>query len=84
MQIQEALTGLSEELADLGKSLDMTEARTTRMQAKAYAIDRLVAEGLLEAADDRRGQSDLTLTPGIERQLQLLKREAEEDGDAGS
>ena len=84
VQIQEALTGLSDELADLGKSLDMTEARTTRMQAKAYAIDRLVAEGLLEAADERRAQSDLTLMPGIERQLQLLKREAEEDGDAES
>ncbi len=84
VQIQEALTGLSDELADLGKSLDMTEARTTRMQAKAYAIDRLVAEGLLEAAEDRREETDLTLTPAIERQLQLLKREAEEDGEAES
>ncbi len=85
VQIQEALTGLSDELADLGKSLDMTEARTTRMQAKAYAIDRLVAEGLLEAAEDRRTpMDDLSLSPAIERQLQLLKREVAEDGDAES
>ncbi len=81
VQIQEAFAGLSDELADLGKSLDMTEARTTRMQAKAYAIDRLVAEGLLESAEDRRSPMDLTLTPAIERQLQNLKREAAEDND---
>ncbi|MFQ5944406.1 MAG: PspA/IM30 family protein, partial [Anaerolineales bacterium] len=82
VQIQEALTGLSEELADLGKSLDMTEERTTRMQARAYAIDRLAAEGLLEGAAEM--PMDLTLTPAIERQLKLLKREVEKDsGPAG-
>ena len=85
VQIQEALAGLSDELVDLGKSLDMTEARTTRMQAKAYAIDRLVADGLLEASEDRRApMDDLALTPAIERQLQLLKGDAAEDGDIES
>ncbi len=79
VQIQETLTGLSEELADLGKSLDMTEERTTRMQARAYAIDRLVAEGLLDTSAERESPVDLTLTPTIEHQLQNLKREVEKD-----
>jgi len=79
VQIQETLTGLSEELADSGKSLDMTEERTTRMQARAYAIDRLVAEGLLDTSAERESPVDLTLTPTIEHQLQNLKREVEKD-----
>jgi phage shock protein A len=78
MQIQEALTGLSEELSDLGKSLEMTEQRTTRMQARAFAIDRLVSEGLLESASERRTPLDVTLTPAIEKQLELLRRDVEE------
>jgi phage shock protein A len=79
VQIQEALSGLSEELADLGKSLEITEERTTRMQARAFAIDRLVEEGMLGSAADREVPMDLMLTPAIDRQLQALKRQVEED-----
>ena len=75
VQIQEALTGLSEELAALGKSLDMTEERTTRMQARAFAIDRLVEEGMLGRAEAGEVPMDPTPTPAIERQLQELKQE---------
>ena len=79
VQIQEALSGLSEELADLGKSLKITEERTTRMQARAFAIDRLVEEGMLGSAAAHEVPIDLTFTQAIGRQLQALKREVEED-----
>lgn len=78
VQIQEALTGLSEELSDLGRSLEMTEQRTTRMQARAFAIDRLVAEGLLESPADRQLPAEVAHTPEIEQQLKLLKQEIED------
>ncbi len=80
VQIQEALSGLSDELSDLGKSLDMTEARASRMQARAYAIDRLVTEGLLESASGGRSSIDEALMPEIEQQLQMLKNEV--DGES--
>lgn len=80
VQIQEALSGLSKELADLGKSLEITEARTTRMQAKAYAIDRLVEEGLLGGPSAREDPMDITPAPAIERQIQALKREVGREG----
>jgi phage shock protein A len=80
VQIQEALSGLSEELSDLGKSLEITEERTTRMQARAFAIDRLVEEGML--GTDAVGQvpMDLASAPAIERQIQALQREVDGDG----
>lgn len=81
VQIQEALSGLSDELADLGKSLDITEERTTRMQAKAFAIDRLVEEGMLGTGAAREASMDLPLTPAIERQLQELKQELGGDSE---
>ena len=79
VQIQEALAGLSEELVDLGKSLDMTQERTSRMQAKAYAIDRLVAEGLLEAAVEAPRSPEFS--PSVERQLERLRNEVEQSQD---
>jgi phage shock protein A len=80
VQIQEALSGLSEELSDLGKSLEITEERTTRMQARAFAIDRLVEEGMLGIGAAGEVPMDLTLAPAIERQLQTLKREVGGEG----
>jgi phage shock protein A len=81
VQIQEALSGLSEELADLGKSLEITEERTSRMKARAFAIDRLVEEGMLGTAAAREVPMDFMPTPAIEGQLQALKREAEEENN---
>lgn len=82
VQIQEALSGLSEELVDLGKTLELTEERTTRMQARAYAIDRLVEDGLLGTPTAREISMDLTPAPAIERQLEALKREVSSEGNS--
>jgi phage shock protein A len=47
VKIGEALTGLSGELAELGFALERAERRTGQMQARAAAIEELVAAGVL-------------------------------------
>jgi len=62
VRMQEVLTGISQELADLGTALQQAEEKTEHMQARASAIDQLVESGVLE---------DLSLPSGdtVEREL---------------
>jgi len=62
VRINEALSGVSEELADVGLALERAEDKTERLQARASAIDQLVESGVLE---------DLSLPSGdtVEREL---------------
>ena len=48
VRIQEALSGLSGDFGDLGVALERAEATADRLQARAAAIDQLVASGMLE------------------------------------
>lgn len=78
VHIGEALTGVSEELADLSHAMAAAEQKSAQMQARAAAIDRLVDEGLLEipGAGEFEGGEDLLLTDNdadIEAQLQAMK-----------
>ena len=43
MKIGEAMTGLSEEMADVGMTIERAERKTDEMQARASAIDELIA-----------------------------------------
>ncbi len=47
VQIFEALTGVSDELVQLGRVLELAEGESERMLARAAAIERLVEDGLL-------------------------------------
>src|SRR5260370_37627995 len=49
VRINEAMTGVSKDFADLTATLQRAEQTTEDMQARATAIDRLVEEGDLEA-----------------------------------
>lgn len=49
VRINEAMTGVSQDFADLTAALRRAEENTESMQARATAIDRLVQEGDLEA-----------------------------------
>lgn len=67
LRVQEAVSGVSEDLADVGNTIQRAEARIQEMQSRADAIDSLVAEGVL--AD--------VLEPGvdeIDRELARLGR----------
>ena len=73
VRINEAMTGVSQDFADLTATLHRAEQTTVQMEARATAIDRLVREGDLEAISfDSR--SDATETDAdVERQLDALR-----------
>lgn len=80
VRINEAMTGVSQDFADLTAALHRAEQTTEDMQARATAIDRLVEEGDLEAisfaagsdAIDARYQT-LGADADVERQLDTLR-----------
>ncbi|HQR78771.1 MAG TPA: PspA/IM30 family protein [Actinomycetota bacterium] len=63
-KINEAFSGISEELGDVGLAIQRAEDKTQAMQARAGAIDELVASGALE---DATGTSKDSITAELER-----------------
>ena len=55
-RINEAFSGISEEMGDVGLAIARAEDKTAQMQARAGAIDELLASGALE--DHVGGQQD--------------------------
>lgn len=81
VRIGEAVTGLSEEMADVGMALDRAQEKTEAMQARAGAIDELVASGALEdftqSGKDSidRELSRISVKENVDQELAALKRE---------
>ena len=78
-RINEAFTGISEEMGDVGMAIQRAEDKTAQMQARAGAIDELLASGAL---DDPTGtaKDDITLeleqlasTSEVENELARMK-----------
>jgi len=61
-KIGEAVSGISEEMGDVGLAIQRAEDKTATMQARAGAVDELLASGALE---------DVTAEPGGDIQAQL-------------
>ena len=59
-KINEAFAGISDELGDVGLAVQRAEDKTAQMQARAGAIDELVASGALEDVSNV-GKDNLTL-----------------------
>src|SRR5271154_7036561 len=80
-RINEAFTGISEEMGDVGMAIQRAEDKTAQMQARAGAIDELMASGALDDAvggrrDDIQSELDqLSATSDVERELAMLKGE---------
>ncbi len=80
-RINEAFSGISEEMGDIGLAIQRAEDKTAQMQARAGAIDELLASGALE--DHVGGQQDyiqaeldrLGTGQGIEAELAQMKGE---------
>ena len=49
-RIGEAMSGIGEEMGDVGMAIQRAEDKTAQMQARAGAIDELIASGALEDA----------------------------------
>lgn len=80
VRLSEAMTGVSQDFADLTATLHRAEQTTEDMQARATAIDRLVREGDLEAISFAEGSDpideryrSLDADADVERQLSALK-----------
>ncbi|MGH3166248.1 MAG: PspA/IM30 family protein, partial [Trebonia sp.] len=80
-RINEAFSGISEEMGDVGLAIQRAEDKTAQMQARAGAIDELLASGALE--DHVSGGQDaiqveldkLSAGGGVEDDLARLKGE---------
>lgn len=82
-RIGEAVSGISEEMGDVGLAMQRAEDKATQMQARAGALDELLASGALEDASRPAGRDDLQLAldsarggVDVERELTALKTHA--------
>jgi phage shock protein A len=79
-RIGEAFSGISEEMGDVGLAIQRAEDKTAALQARAGAVDELIASGAL---DDVTGTADpieaelnrISSTSGVDAELAALKGE---------
>jgi phage shock protein A len=72
-RINEAFTGISEEMGDVGMAIQRAEDKTEQMKARAGAIDELMASGALD---------DMVSGPRDDIQTELDRMGASHDVDA--
>jgi phage shock protein A len=79
-RINEAVSGIGEEMGDVGLAIQRAEDKTAQMQARAGAIDELIASGALDdvtatgPADDITRELDaMSSTAEVEAELARLK-----------
>jgi len=58
-RINEAMSGIGEEMGDVGMAIQRAEDKTAQMQARAGAIDELIASGALEDVSAPQGGDDI-------------------------
>src|ERR1700761_8466538 len=66
-KINEAMSGIGEEMGDVGLAIQRAEDKTAQMQARAGAIDELIASGALDDASQPLGGRD-----DIQRELDAM------------
>jgi phage shock protein A len=80
-KINEAFSGISEEMGDVGLAIQRAEEKTETMKARAGAIDELLASGALEdysgPSDDLQAELDRmgSSGAGVDLELERLKTE---------
>ncbi len=79
-RIGEAFSGISEEMSDVGLAMQRAEDKTQQLQARAGAIDELIASGALDDAsstgrgDDIQAELNrLSSTSDVELELSRMK-----------
>lgn len=82
LQVREAASGISKDLADAAHAIERAETRIGAMQSRVDAIDDLIAIGALEDVlspdgdDIDRELASLTRAAAVENELERLKAEA--------
>jgi phage shock protein A len=74
-KINEAMSGIGEEMGDVGMAIQRAEDKTAQMQARAGAIDELIASGALEDA------SQLNQGDDIARELEAMSSQSDVDAE---
>jgi phage shock protein A len=80
-RINEAFSGISEEMGDVGMAIERAEDKTAQMQARAGAVDELIASGALNDPLSS-GSDDITaelnrVSSGNDIELELAKMKAQ-------
>jgi phage shock protein A len=74
-KISEAMSGIGEEMGDVGMAIQRAEDKTAQMQARAGAIDELIASGALEDA------SQLNQGDDIARELEAMSSQSDVEAE---
>ena len=74
-RINEAFSGISEEMGDVGMAVQRAEDKTAQMQARAGAIDELIASGALDDA------SSLNRGDDISRELEAMSSHSDVEAE---
>jgi phage shock protein A len=82
-KISESVSGLSEEMGDINSAMQRAQDKTAQMQARAGALDELMASGALDDAstalpggdDISRQLAEISATSEIDQQLAAMKGE---------
>jgi len=74
-RIGEAMSGIGEEMGDVGMAIQRAEDKTAQMQARAGAIDELIASGALDDASAINAGDD------ISRELESMSSEADVEAE---
>jgi phage shock protein A len=74
-RINEAMSGLGDELGDVGAAIQRAEDKTAQMQARAGAIDELIASGALDDVSSMGGGDD------IARELDAMSSQADVEAE---
>ena len=82
VRIKESVTGISEEMSDVGVSLNRAEEKTQKMQAKAQALDEMIDSGVLTdyttSSENLGGDIEVeldkvTMKSSVDEELEKLK-----------
>src|SRR6478609_11776810 len=74
-RIGEAFSGISEEMGDVGLAIQRAEDKTAQMQARAGAIDELIASGALDDASSISQGDDIT------RELEAMSSQSDVEAE---
>jgi phage shock protein A len=74
-KINEAMSGIGEEMGDVGMAIQRAEDKTAQMQARAGAIDELIASGALDDASSLNNGDD------ISRELEAMSSQSDVEAE---
>jgi phage shock protein A len=74
-RINEAMSGIGEEMGDVGLAIQRAEDKTAQMQARAGAIDELIASGALDDVSAVSAGDDIT------RELDAMSSQADVEAE---